>query len=161
MNKEEFKKLKEEVEEAKIRGIIRRNNGEINSEMNSEIAQYRLGYAYYAGDGVTKNYKLAVEWFRKAAWRGCESSHLYLAYCYRDGTGVEKDLNQAAEHFERAARNGDRTALSNLGLCYLNGDGVRKNLKKAKELFNRARGTRTRPEPAERSCSCCYCRRNG
>ena len=144
MNKEEFKKLKEKAEK---------------SGVNCASTQYNLGYAYYDGNGVTKNYKQAVGWFRKAAWNGHEYAHFYLARCYKDGTGVEKDLKQAAQHFKCAARNGDSTALSNLGLCYLNGDGVRKNLKKAKELFKRAREALIKPE--RRSCSCCYCRRHG
>ena len=103
MTEKEFKELKEDAEQEQIIGI--------NSGMNR---QCRLGYAYFTGNGVIKNYKQAVTWFRKAAWRGCESSHLYLAYCYRDGTGVEKDLNRAAEHFESAAAPAPAPVMDNI-----------------------------------------------
>ena len=34
------------------------------------IAQFNLGYMYDQGEGVPQDYKLAVEWHRKAAEQG-------------------------------------------------------------------------------------------
>lgn len=62
-------------------------------------AQCRLGDCYYEGEGVEKNYKQAVYWFRLAAEQGDYTAQYGLGKCYTHGRGVEKDLKQAKYWF--------------------------------------------------------------
>ena len=40
----------------------------------NEIAQEWLGYMYFSGEGVTKDYKQAIYWYLKAAEQGNDSA---------------------------------------------------------------------------------------
>ena len=68
------------------------------------MAQCCLGYCYYKGKGVKKDYEKAVYWFEKAKpWiRGMGSEVAcpicrVMSKCYKKGRGVLKDLNKAKE----------------------------------------------------------------
>ena len=52
-------------------------------------AQGELGWRYYTGDGVPKDYGQAVMWYRKAADKGESSAQNRLGVCYEKGHGVE------------------------------------------------------------------------
>lgn len=73
-------------------------------------AQLELGICYYTGDGVAKDYKQAVYWFKKAAEQGRVEAQYYLGICYYEGEGVAKDLNQAVYWFKKAAEQGHEDA---------------------------------------------------
>ncbi len=96
-------------------------------------AQIEIGDRYAgAGDAVLQNspklsasdYKIASEWYRKAAEHGSIAAQLHLAQLYRDGKGLVRDMAQAAEWYRRAADEGDATAQGTLGLLYSLGQGV-------------------------------------
>ena len=70
-------------------------------------AQYFLGYAYQAGEGVEKNDTKAVEWYQKAAAQGNAASQRILASLYATGTGVPKDIVFAYAWLNIAAASGD------------------------------------------------------
>ena len=70
------------------------------------------------------DYKIAAEWYRKAADQGNISGEMHLAALYRDGRGVERDMAQAAEWYRKAAEQGDATAQATLGVLYSMGQGV-------------------------------------
>ena len=82
---------------------------------------------YHLGEGVLKNDKEAVKWFRKAADQGHAESQNNLGVRYYKGEGVEKDYVKAAEWFRKAAEQGDARAQFMLGLMYDLGDGVSKD----------------------------------
>lgn len=63
-----------------------------------------LGYAYFTGDGVTKNYDIAFKLFSDAAKGGCFFSDEYMGICYEAGLGVKQDIVKAIMWFEKAAK---------------------------------------------------------
>jgi len=94
-------------------------------------AQVLVGDAYAAGNGqertskqLAADYKLAAEWFRKAAEQGSVAGQIRLAALYRDGKGVARDMAQAAEWYRKAAEQGDAGAQGTLGVLYSMGQGV-------------------------------------
>ena len=84
------------------------------AQQGNADAQVELGYAYYNGEGVTKDDKQAVIWFRKAAEKGNMLGQANLGYCYQEGIGVAENLEQAAAWYQKAANQGDDVAIENL-----------------------------------------------
>jgi TPR repeat protein len=108
------------------------------AESGDSLAQNNLGCCYEEGLGVAKDYRQAVEWFRKAAEQGHATAQNNLGYCYEHGLGVAKDEKQAVEWYRKAAEQGFASAQYNLGLCYEYGTGVAKDYKQAVEWFRKA-----------------------
>ena len=76
---------------------------------------------YYGRNGVAKDYKDAVKWYRKAADQGNAHGQCQLGHCYRDGEGVAQDYEEAVKWWRKAADQGHADGQYNLGHCY--GDG--------------------------------------
>jgi len=74
------------------------------------------------------SYKLAADWYRKAAEQGFVAGEMHLAALYRDGgKGFPRDMEQAVVWYRKAAEQGDVTAQGTLGVLYSIGQGVEKN----------------------------------
>ncbi|MCS0379364.1 tetratricopeptide repeat protein [Vibrio diabolicus] len=101
--------------------------------------QDALGVMYYKGEGVLKDYKQAVSWYRKAAEQGYASAQNNLGFMYGMGEGVIQDYNQAFSWYRKAAEQGFATAQFNLGVMYGEGQGVLQDNKKALMWFHLAR----------------------
>ena len=72
---------------------------------------YRLGMLYENGtNGVRKDEKEAIDWFRKAANQGNLDAQYNLGRCYKNGDGVNQDMLRAAKWFYKAAKQGDKDA---------------------------------------------------
>ena len=52
------------------------------AERGSATAQFNLGYMYDKGKGVTRNYKQAFNWYRKAADRSYAAANFNLGSIY-------------------------------------------------------------------------------
>ena len=91
-------------------------------------AQFKLGYMYRYGEGVSKDAAQAVVWYRKAAEQGLTFAQSTLGDAYANGEGVPKDAAQAAVWYRKAAERGYANAQSNLGAEYSIGVGVPKDL---------------------------------
>ena len=91
----------------------------------SATEQYNLGVKYYKGQGVQKDYKQAVHWFRKAAEQGHIQAQDYLGVMYHNGQGVPKDDKQAVYWNQKGADQGDANAQYNLAFMYREGLCVR------------------------------------
>jgi TPR repeat protein len=89
-------------------------------------AQVLVGESYAGAKGVARDYKLAAEWYRKAADKGDIPAEMHLAVLYRDGGGkaIPRDMVQAAEWYRKAAEQGDVAAQGILGTLYSMGQGV-------------------------------------
>jgi hypothetical protein len=89
-------------------------------------AQVSVGECYAEGNkGVARDYKLAAEWYQKAADKGDVAGQLHLAALYRDGgKGFPRDMVQAAAWYLKAADQGDVSAQATLGTLYSMGQGV-------------------------------------
>lgn len=125
-------------------------------------AQFALGVCFLYGDGVEKNYDMALKYFQLASNQGHISALYALATCYKDGHGVIKDERKAFEYLKKAADKGYEPAIneiakykeitplqeaadkgdaqSQLRLAerYMTGNGVVKDLDKAIEYYKKA-----------------------
>lgn len=101
-------------------------------------AQNSLGCAYAQGDGVEKDYKVAFEWFMKAAQLGYKWSQYNVGLYYSSGTGCEKNLAESFRWYKKSAEQGFGPALVALAKCYEYGDGCIQDSKKAFKLYEQA-----------------------
>lgn len=62
------------------------------AEQGHKKAQYRVGYCYDKGRGVTENDVMAVKWYQKSAEQNYAKAQYQLAKCYVKGEGVTKDV---------------------------------------------------------------------
>lgn len=140
----------------------------IAAERGDATAMHNLGYCYYNGVGVERNYAEAVGWYRKAVELGNAMAMGNLGVCYHTGKGVEQNYAEAvgwyrkaaelgnlasavwlAEYDEgdsqtrfrwrkKAAELGDVSSMSTLGSCYYNGQGVDQNYAEAVGWYRKA-----------------------
>ena len=106
-------------------------------------AQLELGNLYYNGDGVPRDAREAMRWWRGAAEKGNAVAQLNLGTSLLSlgGSGAA----EAVKWLTRAAEAGDEGAQRNLGLLHLTGNGVPQDLRKAAIWLHRsaARGDAT------------------
>lgn len=114
------------------------NNLDVLITKEPSTDQFNVGIMYYSGDGVTRDYKEAVKWFKLAAERGDILAQFYLGSMYDRGEGVERDFKEAVKWYQLAAEQGVAGAKQSLGIMYLNGLGVIQDKSKAKQLFKDA-----------------------
>ncbi len=79
------------------------------------------------GTFVQRDWKEAVNWYRRGAKKGEVSSLYMLGASYRHGRGVDRNPKQAVKFFRRVAARGNYRAVSDLGEMFKNGDGVKRN----------------------------------
>jgi TPR repeat protein len=103
------------------------------AEMN-----YNFGVFFEQGEGVPKNEKEAVKWFRLAAEQGHEGAQFDLGVCYADGKGVSKDEAEAIKWYRKAADNDHSEAQFTLGSLYLNGRIVEQNTQEGMSLLRQS-----------------------
>lgn len=94
-------------------------------------AQAYLGWIYWTGKGLPRDYAEAAEWFRKAAEQGNAMAQGNLGQMYVRGEGVPQDYAKAAEWFRKAAMQGNAVAQVHLGSLYWTGKGVAQDYAKA------------------------------
>jgi TPR repeat protein len=103
------------------------------AEKGDSIAQVDLGWRYFKGFGVTKDFAEAAKWFRKAADQGNVLAEHNLGACYANGFGVPQDKTEASKWYGSAvvqefketkalAEQGDATAQYDVGFDYLVGN---------------------------------------
>ena len=121
INKEKFENKMKEVND-----LLKK------AEQGETFAQNNLGYMYEIGDGVTKNYAKAVEWYTKAAEQGDVDSQNKLGSMYEFGEGVTKNYTKAFEWYKKAAEQGSYDAIYNLEMI-LNSKNLRFNIQYIKQ----------------------------
>ncbi len=99
-----------------------------------------LGGLYEKGEGVSLNYKKAMDWFEKAAVLGdAQACHVIgLAYLNGRGNVVPIDKAKAIEWIQRGADKGDSQSQYALAEAYLKGEGVKKDFGAARKWLVRA-----------------------
>jgi TPR repeat protein len=83
------------------------------AEKGNADAQCELGISgirYNNGEGVTKDLKEAVKWYRKSAEQGNALTQFNLGICYYVGMGVTKDLEETVKWLRKAAEQGHESA---------------------------------------------------
>jgi TPR repeat protein len=89
---------------------------------------------YDAGDGVGRDYREAMKWYRLAADNGYAYAMYAIGDMYLAGDGVTKDAEEATAWYQKASDAGDANGHWSLALRYLYGDGIGKDSQKAAEL---------------------------
>lgn len=72
-------------------------------EGDDPLGHVGLGRAYYNGNGVDNDYRVAFEHFQKAYQGGLPDAAVYLGIMYQSGVGVEQDVREAQRCFDFAA----------------------------------------------------------
>ena len=94
------------------------------AEQGDADAQFNLGLRYVSGEGVPKNHKEAVKWYRLSAEQGFAKAQCNLGVCYAKGKDVPQDNKEAVRWYRLSAEQGDVNAQYNLGVRYYEGKGV-------------------------------------
>ncbi len=114
-------------------------NIEYEAEQGSVEALVKLGRIYLYGMGVEKDFKLAHNYFVRAAKQDSADAYSYLAYTYAMGLGVEKTDEKVITYFNKANDLGDNYAACALGFIYRKGlYGVEKDEKMALQYVEKA-----------------------
>jgi TPR repeat protein len=100
------------------------------------IAQSYLGLMYGLGEGVAKDDKEAVKWYRLSAEQGFGLAQFSLGYAYQVGRGVAQDYREAIKWYRLSAEQGNAMAQNNLGQMYGLGQGVTQDYVYAHLWFN-------------------------
>ena len=126
--------------EAYNKGDYPRAFGEFKSsaEKGDLHAQFNLGVMYAFGQGVEKDEKAAVLWYRKAAEKGFAPAQHSLGQAYEEIMGVWRDEALAVEWYRKAAEQGYGKAQFSLGLMYARGQGVKVDIVQAYKWFHLA-----------------------
>jgi hypothetical protein len=77
--------------------------------------QFSMGLKFANGEGATRDYSQAAEWYQKAADQSHSLAQFNLGTMYAHGQGVTRDAARSVLWFGRAARQGDAGAQFSLG----------------------------------------------
>ena len=102
-------------------------------EEESPSEFYNEGCKYFEA----KQYKEALECFKKAASKNHADALFHVGKIYDLALGVEQDYRLAAEYYSKAVSFNSGKAANNLANMYKNGDGLEKDMKKAIELYKK------------------------
>lgn len=67
-------------------------------------AEYYVGFLYYRGYGVSKDFAEAANWFGRSAAKRDSRAQYYVAKMHEKGEGMDKDLVQAHLWFSLSAK---------------------------------------------------------
>lgn len=110
------------------------------AEAGDPEAQLWLGDRYSDGKGVSRDDKLALEWWRKSAEQGNPDAKYNLGWRYWDGRGgAPFDRGEAVRYWKSAAERKHIWSMAALGHAYLLGDGVQQDYKLAVSNFQIAK----------------------
>lgn len=120
------------------------------AQEKSNIAKFMLGYAYYRGFVVEKDYEKAFDLIHSAATGDSriDEAQLVLARMYRYGYGTVQNYQKAVEAYRSASVQGNIEAILTLAKVYANGVICPRNLPMAHALLNIA-AARNTPKAAE------------
>jgi hypothetical protein len=93
---------------------------------------------YGQGRGVTKDDKLAVQWYRKAAEQGNALGQNNLGVRLWHGQGIAQDYREALAWYRKAAQQGNANSQNGLGVMYESGEVVPQSKVIAYALYNLA-----------------------
>lgn len=112
-------------------------------------AQFDIGYAYYTGEGTTRNYTSAAMWFKRAAKQQFAKAQYNLAYCYMNGRGVPRDYDKAYDLLRASAENNYKRAQLTLADCFEKGILVEHNQAESDKWKARAEAKKAEPATVE------------
>ncbi|MBP5421804.1 MAG: SEL1-like repeat protein [Paludibacteraceae bacterium] len=105
MNCEQYDLLSNELKETISKAVI-----------GDMVEQKKLGYMFYYGEGLYKNYSKAIYWYNASATHGYPVALYNMGICYQQGTGVRQNYAEALKWFYKAAEKGYASAQYMVGL---------------------------------------------
>lgn len=94
-----------------------------NAQKGEMYSMFNLAVMYHNGwGGFQRDYKLAMEWFLKAAEMGHPASIYDIGNMYYRKRGVPRDLEKAFDYYQRSADLNFIEGYNGLGLMYYNGE---------------------------------------
>ena len=121
------------------------------ADSGNAVAQNILGYWYYVGKNVKKDYQAAVNWWSKAAKQENADGVGNLALCYQLGHGIKADSVMAIKLYLKAIELGNKKIVPKherivkdkgnlfsaqlLYQCYKRGVGVKADPEKAEKYY--------------------------
>lgn len=105
------------------------------AERGDARAQFRLGALYARGHGVAKDYRKAMQWYRRAAAQGHAKAQLSLGVLYQKGVSIRYGYTEAVRLYRAAAEQGNHAAQFNLAMMYVRGHGVLQDFVEAYKWF--------------------------
>lgn len=106
------------------------------AESGDTEAMVTLGVRYRDGEGVERDRKAAVGWYRNAVDAGSSDACDHLGFMYLRGWGVRRDFVEARKLFEKAGEHPQ--ALYNLGRIYDEGLGVEIDKKRSAQYWEKS-----------------------
>ena len=76
------------------------------AKRGNALAQFNLGLMYDKGEGVKRNYKMAVKWYKLAASKNSALAQYSLGWMHSQGWGSPKDNAEALDWYRLAAKQG-------------------------------------------------------
>lgn len=107
-------------------------------ETSDPEEQFTLGVQYMQGQGVEKDDKKAIYWFREAADQHYAPAQYNLGVLYENGIGVRQSDKKAVSWYEKAVKQGHLAAMNNYAHFLWQKNGNRKNCTEALRLFRKA-----------------------
>ena len=105
----------------------------------NSYAQASLGWIYREGyGGISKNHKVAFDWYIKAAVQDYANAESSVGYLYREGLGVDRDYVKSLDFYRKAALKGDVNAMGSVGYALQNGFGADVNFEEARYWYEKA-----------------------
>jgi len=65
------------------------------SEQGHPIGENAIGYMYYRGEGVRRDYQKAADWFQKTTQQNHARTQFNLGFLYQNGLGVRLNCAEA------------------------------------------------------------------
>ena len=82
-----------------------------SAEQGHADAQYQVGWMYFWGEGVEKNWKEAFHWSKKSADQGNIGAQRNLGRMYVEGKGTPKEIEKGLYWIKKAKEGGDEGAI--------------------------------------------------
>jgi localization factor PodJL len=101
-------------------------------------AQYELATRYAEGRIITRDPKLAAQWFEKAANQGLAPAQYRMGSACEKGIGVSRDLALSKMWYQRAAEAGNIRAMHNLAVLIAEGTDGKPDYAAAANWFKQA-----------------------
>lgn len=108
------------------------------AEQGDCFAQFFVGLALSAGQGVTQDQATGARWMQEAARQGYKEAQYHTGIHFSLGHGVESDQKEAMRWFRLAAEQGHTEAQFSLACAFKSGNGVEKDLAEAARWFELA-----------------------
>lgn len=129
-------------------------------------AQYMMASNYYEGDGVVRDYDLAIMYANLALEQKYQKAWRRWGKFYRDGRAVKQDFEKAKQAYERGVSWGDFNCCNKIGDMYYYGWGFTVDYQKAVSYYEKAltapmMGHRYALRKAHAALAICYETGNG